>query len=220
MIPSRLPFLLAFVGQPLLRTSTPGGLQKSTLQEREPLAVIAMDATYCEPGPIDEFLNVAALILLDDLKIALILMWSFEIPENEAGCWFQCLFLIPSVIIPLCTFGIWDDGPPHYMKKSSIWAKCFTLFLQDMVLEDVGRRLSFKNVWLCLIFRVHWLTGMVILGSTWQACSTARTVSSALFLLVPNWLMSWPMHPRSLNPLPGRGTDPMNWQSGSASTWG
>jgi hypothetical protein len=120
MIPSRLPFLLAFVGQPLLRTSTPGGLQKSTLQEREPLAVIAMDATYCEPGPIDEFLNVAALILLDDLKIALILMWSFEIPENEAGCWFQCLFLIPSVIIPLCTFGIWDDGPPHYMKKSSI----------------------------------------------------------------------------------------------------
>ena len=210
MIPSRLPFLLAFVGQPLLRTSTPGGLQKSTLQEREPLAVIAMDAIYCEPGPIDEFLNVAALILLDDLKIALILMWSFEIPENEAGCCFQCLFLR--------AHPLWY--PPVYIWDLGWWPPCFTLFLQDMMLEDVRRRLSFKHAWLCLILRVYWLTGMVILGSTWQACSTTRTVSSALFLLVPNWLMSWPMHPRSLNPLPGRGTDPMNWQSGSASTWG
>eukprot|EP00435_Cladocopium_sp_Y103_P064116 s1874_g25.t1 len=60
-----------------------GGLPTSTLQEREPWAVIAMDAIYCEPGPRCEFLNVAALVLLDDFKIALILTWSFEIPEND-----------------------------------------------------------------------------------------------------------------------------------------
>eukprot|EP00435_Cladocopium_sp_Y103_P054131 s614_g17.t1 len=54
-----------------------GGLPTSTLQAREPLAVIAMDAVYCEPCCIDEFLNVAALVLLDDLKIALILTWGW-----------------------------------------------------------------------------------------------------------------------------------------------
>eukprot|EP00435_Cladocopium_sp_Y103_P038392 s614_g10.t1 len=62
-----------------------GGLPTSTLQEREPLAVIAMDAVYCEASYSDEFLNVAALVLLDDLKIALILTWAFDIPENESG---------------------------------------------------------------------------------------------------------------------------------------
>ena len=35
---------------------------------------------------MDEFFNMAALLLLDDMKIALMLTWAFEISENE--CFF------------------------------------------------------------------------------------------------------------------------------------
>ena len=42
------------------------GGPNSILQTR-PLAIIALDATYCENGPKDEFFNMAALLLLDDL---------------------------------------------------------------------------------------------------------------------------------------------------------
>lgn len=59
------------------------GGQPMSLREREPLAIIAMDATYCENGRQDEFFNMAVLLLLDDLRIALILTLAFEITENE-----------------------------------------------------------------------------------------------------------------------------------------
>ena len=54
----------------------------------EPLAVIALDATYCEDGPKDEFFHMVSLLLLDDRKVALILAFADEITENE------CLFSI------------------------------------------------------------------------------------------------------------------------------
>eukprot|EP00435_Cladocopium_sp_Y103_P036204 s614_g9.t1 len=86
------------------------GGQPTSLREREPLAVIAMDATYCEDGTVDEFFNMAALVLLNNLKIALILTWAFEITENEAGRWFQPVLTYASEIFesPACT---WKPDP-------------------------------------------------------------------------------------------------------------
>ncbi|CAK9010345.1 unnamed protein product [Durusdinium trenchii] len=48
-----------------------------------PLAVIALDATYGYSRRQDEFFNLAALLLLEDRKVALILAWADEISENE-----------------------------------------------------------------------------------------------------------------------------------------
>ena len=45
-----------------------------------------------ENGTRDEFFNMAVLVLLDDLRIALILTWAFEITENEAFSWFCAFF--------------------------------------------------------------------------------------------------------------------------------
>ena len=52
----------------------------------QPVAIIALDATYCEGGSMDENLNLAALLLLDDGDVALTLAWAHEIQENE--CFF------------------------------------------------------------------------------------------------------------------------------------
>ena len=62
------------------------GQPASSLRNTKPLAIIAINATYCEDGPQvaqDEFFNMAALLLLDDMKVALILTWAFDILENE-----------------------------------------------------------------------------------------------------------------------------------------
>ncbi|CAE7538243.1 unnamed protein product, partial [Symbiodinium pilosum] len=52
----------------------------------QPAAIIALDATYCESGPNDEHFNLAALVMLDDRNVALIMAWAHEIQENE--CFF------------------------------------------------------------------------------------------------------------------------------------
>lgn len=57
-----------------------GGEKKTILQR--PLAIIALDATYCENGVKDEFFNMATLLLLDDLKVALLLAWAVDIQEK------------------------------------------------------------------------------------------------------------------------------------------
>lgn len=46
------------------------------------MAIIALDATYCENGVKDEFFNMATLLLLDDLKVALLLAWAVDIQEK------------------------------------------------------------------------------------------------------------------------------------------
>ena len=121
-------------------------------------------------------------------------------------------FLIPSItthlltFIHLYTFGIWGDYPHTASLYFRLTQMLYTLYTKHGV-EDVARLLSLKR---------SDFQGLVadgdchFLGNTWQADSSTRTVSSASFLLVPNWLMSWPMHQRSSNPLPGHGTNPMN----------
>ena len=113
-----------------------------------------MDAIYCEPGRIDEFLNVAALVLLDDLKIALILMWSFEIPENEAGRWFPHTihynppaYLNTLYIFIHLGFGVITPTLHHCIFD---WPKCFTHCIQNMVLKMLEGYFPLKG----LIFRV------------------------------------------------------------------
>eukprot|EP00434_Breviolum_minutum_P004149 symbB.v1.2.003657.t2/scaffold175.1/size369221/13 len=94
------------------------GGEKKTILQRRPLAIIALDATYCENGVKDEFFNMATLLLLDDLKVALLLAWAVDIQENEG--FFAMVFIGNHLVEVMNYASKIFEAPPWTWKENEL----------------------------------------------------------------------------------------------------